>query len=319
MKCMIAILLVLSLHTAGVSQQISFEGFIDYQVEIKSKSKLTSDETLKTLSGYGNTLRVYIKKGKYYRVSGIVEEYVGLLPKENIIKYKNRDTLYKIPDTTHHGENIQVKRNDKNTVIANYNCKSIRLISKNETEEYFYTPELVQLATDNPNISGTSFHRFLLETNAIWLKHVSESPEYLITYTATRVQQQIVDDKLLQPPALPETLLEFEHLIEKAAPKSEKDWIAYMQRTVKAELANKHLKIPKGEKSIKQTVIVEFIVTSTGAIGEVWVQNAKEVHPALAKEAIRVIKEGYGWKPATFLGKKIDALARQPVTFMSTY
>jgi Gram-negative bacterial TonB protein C-terminal len=107
--------------------------------------------------------------------------------------------------------------------------------------------------------------------------------------------------------------------MEAATPKSEKDWIAYVQRSVNVELANKYLKIPKGEQSVKQTVLMEFVITRFGTIGEVKVTNAEEVHPALAKEAIRVIKEGYGWKPATFNGKAIEGLARQPVTFLSSY
>lgn len=64
---------------------------------------------------------------------------------------------------------------------------------------------------------------------------------------------------------------------------------------------------------------VEFVITKFGTIGEVTVVNPKEVHPALAKEAIRIIKEGYGWIPATFIGQKIDGLARQPITFMRSY
>mgnify|MGYP002777252655 FL=1 len=303
---------------SGYSQAPSFEGFIDYQVEVKSKSRFMSDETIKTFFGYGNTLRVYFKSGKYYRVSSMSEEFIGLKNKENYIKYKGRDTVYSIPDTSYHADKIQIKRNDKTVMIANYACKSIRFSTDNETTDYFYAPDLVQQPDDNPAIAGTEFHRFVTETKSVWLKCITDLELGVVTYTATRVQLQKVDDKLLQLPSLPVVAFNILNLIQPASPKSEKDWNAYLMRSINAELANKYLKIPKGEKSVKQTVQLEFVITRFGTIGEVTVLNAKDVHPALAKEAVRVIKEGYGWVPSTFIGQKIDGLARQPVTFMSS-
>lgn len=310
---------MLCLKIAAFSQQPSFEGFIDYQVEVKSKASYLSDESARILTGFGNTLRIYIKKGRYYWISGKYEQYTGFEPRVDFIKYKGRDTIYNVPDTSYHPEKIQIKRNDKNSVIANYSCKSIRISEGSDTREFFYAPELSQNPDDNPNIKGTEFHRYVEETKSVWLKSVSESSVLSITYTAVRVQQQTVDEKLMQLPSLPKAQFNVVNFMESATLKSEKDWAAYIQRSVNAELANKYLKIPKGEKSVKQTVLVEFVITRTGAIGEVKVTNAKEVHTALAKEAVRVIKEAYGWKPATFMGQPIDGLARQPFTFISSY
>lgn len=318
MKVLFIICVFLCFNITSFSQQSSFEGFIDYQVEVKSKSTVLSDESLKIIMGRGSTMRVYFKKGRYYRISGAVEEYVGLAPKMDYIKYKGRDTVYNSPDTSYHPEKTQIKRNDKTTFIANYSCKSIRIIEDSETNEYFYAPELFQSPDENPNIAGTEFHRFLEETKSIWLKSITENSIFILTSTAVRVQKQTVDEKYMQLPSLPVAEFRIENFIEPAEPKSEKDWIAYMKRSVNAELANKYLKIPKGEKSVRQTVIVEFVVTRFGTIGEVKIANAKEVHPALAKEAMRVIKEGYGWKPATFMGKAIEGWGRQPVTFLSS-
>jgi hypothetical protein len=315
MKLLLVLFTVLCFQIATFAQLSSFEGYIDYQVEIKSKSTFMSDESLKIIMGQGSALRVYIKKGKYYRVSGALEQYVGFAPKLDYIKYKGRDTVYSVPDTTYHPEKIQIKRNDKTSMIAGYSCKGISIIQEKETSEFLYAPDLVQ----SPDITGTEFHRFVEETKSVWLKCISENSAFVATYTAIRVQRQTIDEKLMQLPSLPAAPFVIEHMIKAAELKSEKDWNAYISRSVNADLANKYLKIPKGEKSVKQTVLVEYVITRFGTIGEVRVANAKEVHPALAKEAVRVIKEGYGWKPATFNGQAIEGWAKQPITFFSSY
>jgi hypothetical protein len=319
MKFLFVIVAVISFHIKSFAQPPSFEGYIDYQVEIKSKSAFMSDESLKIIMGNGNTLRVYIKKGQYYRVSGTLEEYVGFGPKMDYVKYKGRDTVYSVPDTTYHPEKTQIKRNDKNTMIAGYSCKSIRIIQENETLDFFYAPELLQSPDDNPNIAGTKFHRFLEETKSVWLRCISENSAFVATYTAIRVQRQTIDEKLMQLPSLPKASFIIENMIKPAELKSESEWNAYIKRSLNVNLANKYLKIPKGEQAVRQTVMVEFVITRFGTIGEVRVANAKEVHPALAKEAVRVIKEGYGWKSATFMGQAIEGWVKQPITFLSTY
>jgi Gram-negative bacterial TonB protein C-terminal len=315
------IVFVFALATCLLSnaQTVSFEGVIDYQVEIKSKIKGIGDETMRRLIGYGPSIKIYIKQGRYYRITSGTEEYVGIQPQLNFIKYKQRDTLYNVASTMDSTLVPVIKKQDKTQTIAGYICKSITIKTAKESNVYLYAPALMQDPLDNDNNKGTDFYTYVNETKSVYLKIITETESVLITQTATRVQPMKLDDKLFVLPGLPQKKFLIEEFIKTAEYKSEKEWIAHLQRTVNADLANKYIKIPKGQTSALQTAIIEFVVTETGVIGEARVVNANEVHSALAKEAVRVIKESFGWKPATFNGQKIDSWVKQTVTFMSTY
>jgi hypothetical protein len=75
-------------------------------------------------------------------------------------------------------------------------------------------------------------------------------------------------------------------------------WFKYLQQNLNVELSAKYVKLPQGEKTATQTAMVLFIIDAEGMPVEVSVENANEVHPKLAKEAIRIIKESPRWIPA---------------------
>ena len=86
--------------------------------------------------------------------------------------------------------------------------------------------------------------------------------------------------------------------IESSFPGGVDGWVKYLQANLNGELGNKLIKIPKGQTSARVSVVVNFIVNKQGNISEISVDNAKDVPSKLAKEAIRVIKEGPRWIPA---------------------
>ena len=86
--------------------------------------------------------------------------------------------------------------------------------------------------------------------------------------------------------------------IESEFPGGVSGWVKYLQANLNAELGNKAIKIPKGQKNAKVSVVVNFIVDKKGNISEVTVDNEKDIPNKLVKEAIRVIKEGPKWIPA---------------------
>ncbi|TAD88925.1 MAG: energy transducer TonB [Bacteroidetes bacterium] len=77
-----------------------------------------------------------------------------------------------------------------------------------------------------------------------------------------------------------------------------------------------NLKYPKKaqRKDIQGLVKVSFLVDRTGAISEVMAMN--DPGGGLAEEAVRVIKEGPKWKPATQNGKKVIYRHIQAITFV---
>ena len=86
--------------------------------------------------------------------------------------------------------------------------------------------------------------------------------------------------------------------IESEFPGGQQGWIEYLQKNLNTKLGNKYINIPKGEKSARQTVKMSFLVTKDGDITDIEVTNKDSIHPKLAEEAIRVIKNGPKWIPA---------------------
>ncbi len=95
-------------------------------------------------------------------------------------------------------------------------------------------------------------------------------------------------------------------------------WKKYLEKNLNSSLADSCLDIRKGEKIAKQTVIVSFKVDKEGNISDVVAENVKSVHPMLAAEAIRVIKNGPKWKPARQDGRTVIYRQRQSITWVLT-
>jgi len=77
-------------------------------------------------------------------------------------------------------------------------------------------------------------------------------------------------------------------------------WVKYLTKKLNRDIASEYVKFPKKAKdtSVRVTAWVLFIVDIDGSISEIEVENEKELHPKVAAEAIRVIKDGPLWIPA---------------------
>ena len=105
--------------------------------------------------------------------------------------------------------------------------------------------------------------------------------------------------------------------IEAKFPGGVSEWAIYLQHNLRARLGGKYLK-PKRFETLRQTIIVSFLVNKEGKISEVTVVNPDEVHPKLAAEAVRVIKEGPDWLPATIGGHPVIYRQKQSITFVAS-
>ena len=93
-------------------------------------------------------------------------------------------------------------------------------------------------------------------------------------------------------------------------------WRNYLQRNLNAGLASKFIPLPKGQQAAQQTVRVQFIVNQKGKVSDVKTINLSEVHPRLAKEAERVIRQGPNWIPAEQGGRKVNYQAIQAIVYL---
>lgn len=97
-------------------------------------------------------------------------------------------------------------------------------------------------------------------------------------------------------------------------------WIKYLQDSLNANLSNDYIVIPQGKKYAKATIIVAFTIDKEGNVSNVEAKKTipDNVHPALIKEAIRVIEKGPKWIPATINGKPVFYRHQQSITFVAT-
>jgi len=106
-------------------------------------------------------------------------------------------------------------------------------------------------------------------------------------------------------------------MMQATFPGGAEGWTKYLQQHLRAEVGAENLKV-KRHHTVTQTVTVSFLVNKNGKISEVKVANPDEVHPKLAEEAVRVIKQGPDWIPATINGNPVVYRQKQNISFAVT-
>jgi TonB family protein len=162
----------------------------------------------------------------------------------------------------------------------------------------------------------TSSHYSILtkETSSIWLEAHTESREYSLTQTCTRLTAQQLDDNLFNLPDLPRKKYILEELME-TAEIPDNGFQKYLQKNLNATLGAKYVRFKKGENQASEQVMVTFLISETGRVTNVVVANPKEVHSKLAEEAMRVVNASPVWRPAKIYGEKIPQYYKVPITF----
>jgi protein TonB len=92
-------------------------------------------------------------------------------------------------------------------------------------------------------------------------------------------------------------------------------WQKYLQKNLRAEVGAENIVLRKRQKDSLETVIVSFLVDTSGNITEVKVVNPATVTPAVGAEAVRVVQKGPNWVPATINGVKVIYRQKQSITF----
>ena len=91
-------------------------------------------------------------------------------------------------------------------------------------------------------------------------------------------------------------------------------WAKYIETNVHHEVSD-NIALKKGQNDSTQTVLVSFFVDTTGLLIDVKVENSMYVHPKVAAEAIRVIKNSPKWIPAIQNGKPVMYRQMQRLSF----
>lgn len=98
--------------------------------------------------------------------------------------------------------------------------------------------------------------------------------------------------------------------IESEFPGGQRAWIQFL---------NKNLRYPDDAISneIKGTVIVQFVVDSSGVLSDIKAISGP-TRGGLREEAVRVIKASGNWTPATQNGRKVKSYKKAPIEFKLT-
>jgi len=297
------------------SQQKSFEGTIVYKTEVKSNAPGVSDRLLKRMFALGDSSLVRIKNGNSRNTNDVSEEYYISKAKKVYLKFTGLDTLYYMDYSDDTSTVSNISKEGEERQIAGYTCKQITISASGIKRKYFYAPSLyLDPAPDADNRIGR-YDVFAKETSSLWLAKYDEAKTYSITSTCTRLQQEPVNDSIFRLPDLPQKKFQYDVIVKPAEYKGTAGWNHYLQTHLNADLGAKYIKIPRGEKTAQQEVMVSFIINENGRISDVQVLNKKEVNSKLAEEAVRVISEAPAWSPATVFGEKLKYTIKQPVTF----
>ena len=315
MKYKILIFLLVYINCQGFAQSKDFEGVVTYKVAVKPKQEGVTEKTMKTILATGDNLVAWIKQGNYRQSSGACDVYYINKDQRVYYKFKSLDTLYYIEYNYDTNKVINFSKEKEQLQIAGYTCNIITIQTSGGTRKYSYSPLLhINPEYDKQNTSG-NYNLYIKETESVWLRSEDDAPNYNVSQTATKVEKKDVDDHVFDLPRLPQKGFVPSTLIKEPEFAKYMGWNKYLQTTINTEVGAKYIKIPKGESGATQTPLISFMISETGQVLNAKVENAREIHPKVAEEAIRVVMESRGWKPATVYGEKINFWLKQGITF----
>lgn len=315
MKKTISAFLATILCLAINAQQKDFEGILVYKMDVKAKQEGTTDKFWRTMLAVGNNMTVQVKKGNYRQSSGISETWFVTKDQKIYLKFRAIDTLYYLDYGNDTSTVINISKTDEKKMIVGLECKLLTVRTGTSTKKFYYSPSLYMNPDYDKNNRIGRYDVFVKETSSIYLAYSDENELYLESETCTRLQPTAINDSAFELPRLPQK--EFSQATVTKEPEFTRSggWEKYLLKNLNTAVGAKYVRIPKGEKSATETVMVSFMVDEYGRVVNPTVLNKKEVHPKLAEEAIRVVTESPLWKPATTYGEKVSFWMKQPISF----
>lgn len=301
----------------STAQTKPFEGVIKMKVDLKSKTPDMGEQAMKTIFAVGPDVTVYTKENKQRHSNSQGDTYYFGDEKKVYLKLRKVDTLYVVDYSKASPKPASSGKTSEKKTIAGYNCETFAMKGEDGTRKFYYSSQLPISPDLYKGLEIGNYHIYAEATSSQWLGMEEESEIYKAYQEAISVTPKALDDSLFRLPALPQASYEIEKLLLTPTYDRNGGWANYIQKNVDANMAAKYVKIPRGETSGVQSVLVKFLVTENGMVENARVVNSKDVHPKLAQEAIRVVTESGRWTPASIYGIKIPFTMQQPVTFVA--
>jgi len=179
----------------------TFEGKIIYQNSYESKIPNMSNEQLTSMMG---SIQDYIIKEGNYKSStnGSMMQWQLYINNDNKLysKMKNSDTIFWNDGATNTDEVLKTEVNKEVTEILGYKCDEIILTCKSGVQKYYFNSKVnVDAILFAKHLFG-NWYDFIKISQALPLKSIIESPQFILISEAKEVKQMKFDDKEFQLP-----------------------------------------------------------------------------------------------------------------------
>ena len=294
-----------------------FQGKLIYQVSVTSRVDDLSDKDAHKVLTIGDVLTVTMKDGNYKLSTEYADTYVIKNDRKEYIKFRKIDTVFYLDFDSDTADVTGIIKNNAVVSIGGHPCKGITIETSKLARQYFYSTQLYTNPEDDRHNTIAQADVYAHETGGalrLWTR--TEYPYATETDSCIGIERQPVNDRVFRLPDLPiSALFSAPRIIFPRYPGGDQAWQDFLDSTLNSKLAERYVKVPKGEKEAWQTVIVEFVVAEDGSLSNFHVTNPEEVNAKLADEAVRVMQLSRKWLPATFYGEKVKWTYQQGVEF----
>ena len=294
-----------------------FQGTCVYKVMVKSKVDDLSDAAIHKVLATGDVLTVTMKDGNYKLVTEYADTYIIRDDRKEYIKFRKIDTVFYLDFSSDTDRVTGIVRDNTVGSVAGYACKGVTIETSKVARQYKYSTTVRTNPEDDKHNLLAQAGVYATETGGglkLWIR--TDYPYAIEVDSCVRVEKKRVTDGLFRLPDLPiAELFGARRIFFPRFPGGDSAWKVWVGSVVNPKLAEKYVKVPKGEKEGWQTVVLEFAVGEDGAVSDVRVANPNEVDAALAVEALRVMRLSPRWMPAMFYGEKVRWTCQQGIEF----
>ena len=205
MKKNITLLLLVFITTASFAQ--SFEGEIMYKNSYTSKMPAVSDEQFTAMMG--STQEYFIKEGDYKSVAnGSMFQWQLYVNKDNKLytKMSNTETLIWNDGAVNPDSVLKAVIKKEVTEILGYMCDELVLTCKSGVQKYYYSSKLSVDAKLFANHKFGNWSEFLAQTNALPLKSIIETAQFVLESIAIEIKPMKLDKPFFELPANAKTM-----------------------------------------------------------------------------------------------------------------
>ena len=322
------VLFVLGVVSTGAAQQRPgggrkgavagyFQGSCVYRVSVRSKVADLSDKDIHKVLTVGDLLTVTIKDGNYKFSTEYADTYIIKDDRKEYIKFRKIDTVFYLEFDSDTDRVTGIVRNNTVVEVGGYPCKGVTIETSKVSRQYYYSTTLRTNPEDDNYDMLAQAELYSTETGGglkMWTR--TDYPYAIEVDSCIRVESRRVSDAVFRLPDLPiSALFSAPRILFPRFLGGDSAWKAWVGATVDPKLAERYVKVQKGEKEAWETVILEFAVAEDGTVSDIRVANRDEVNPRLAEEAMRVMRLSPKWVPATFYGETVKWTCQQGIEF----